>query len=191
MRDPLKDIYKTTFQHYAVDSDDADWKAIEKKVKFSNFSQFQWMQFNIYYAGAILISFMMTMTATGHYFYQQLTSNPKPDTVYLAPAKQKTLDIEQSLSATPVSKKTTARHMEKTTLGTYDKSFGKVDTLRVTTTQQNAQDTVTAHVKPCRSTDSTAPAKSVPYVKVEKVVIVKRDTVYQVKKKRNLKLFGK
>lgn len=185
MRDPIKDMYKTVFDDYTVIKDGGEWEAMEGRIQKQNFLHFRLTQFNIYYAVSIITTLFLSSAIAGHYFYSNFIKNDSVEKAMIVQHIQddKTFtNNEQSINNslkekknvklsrfTSVSPEQVQDKASSPTLSkTHEENSRAVPEEKISESALNASGGI-----PDESPKS-------PFVKVQKVVIVKQDTIHKV-----------
>ncbi|MBO9703561.1 MAG: hypothetical protein J7604_25355 [Sporocytophaga sp.] len=185
MRDPIKDMYKAVFDDYTVRKDGGEWEAMESRIQKQNFLHFRWSQFNIFYAVSIITTLFLTTLMSGHYFYSNFIKEPLSEKTAVTKEIQENKivpNVESSdLSSIQTEKNVKASKMVSVEHGMNLKNNVRpvIDKIQdenniVTPNQKISEPSATA-----QQTTSEQPSKT-PFIKVQKVVIVKQDTIHLV-----------
>ncbi len=185
MRDPIKDMYKAVFDDYTVRKDGGEWEAMESRIQKQNFLHFRWTHFNIYYAVSIVATLFLSSAIAGHYFYSnfiknksvakaeiiQHIQNEKPLSIKeesINDFQKGERDAKVSKSASVSSEQIQSKALNPSLHKTQEERSITVSEEEISETALNASENI-----PEESSKS-------PFVKVQKVVIVKQDTIHKV-----------
>ncbi len=185
MRDPIKDMYKTVFDDYTVNKDGGEWEAMESRIQQQNFLHFRWAQFNIYYAVSIIITLFLSSAMAGHYFYSNYVNKGfvEKTEVLQHIREDKTLVISESTTKHSLKERAEVKLSGVTSVSA-DQKQNKTSTSSFSQAQHEG-----SIAKPENKISEqdlnfseNIPAESAkdPFIKVQKVVIVKQDTIHKV-----------
>ncbi|WP_045467180.1 hypothetical protein [Sporocytophaga myxococcoides] len=185
MRDPIKDMYKTVFDDYTVNKDGGEWEAMESRIQKQNFLHFRWAQFNIYYAVSIIITLFLSSAMAGHYFYSNYMKKGSVRNAEIVQHIQenKTIVISETTTKTSPEERAEVKISEVTSVSA-DQKQNKTSASSSSQTQH--EESIAKPENKISEQDlnfsENIPAESAkdPFIKVQKVVIVKQDTIHKV-----------
>jgi len=185
MRDPIKDMYKTVFDDYTVRKDGGEWEAMESRIQKQNFLYFRWTQFNIYYAVSIITTLFLSSAIAGHYFYSNFIKNSSVAKAEIVQHVQdnRTLSIKEQ-SANNFQKEERDVKVSRDTSVSPEQGQNKASGPSLLKSQEDGSIAVSegkvseSDLNVSESIPGESPKS--PFVKVQKVVIVKQDTIHKV-----------
>lgn len=185
MRDPIKDMYKTVFDDYTVRKDGGEWEAMESRLQKQNFQHFRWTHFNIYYAVSIITTLFLSSAVAGHYFYSNFIKDSTVEKVGIV--KDIKVNKPMVINEHKADNSKIEIHGNKASRSTSalpEKIVNKASGTSLNNSQKRGNIAVSEggnseSVSNVPESISGEPVTA-PFVRVQKVVIVKQDTIHQV-----------
>lgn len=186
-QDKLGAFFKEELHNHTEEISQEELEAISQFISRKSFFRFNYRSFNIYYAGAIVCAFFLTIFFAAHYMYSGNTSAQERPTGNAE--TNKSVIIPDSNSAAISEKPAIVQQNKETNKNSFHKedlksanNFIFVDTLR-------ENESAVKQVVPVNQLTDEKPATDLPKelikpvdsTKVKKtVVIVRKDTIYQL-----------